>query len=174
MKHVIVIPANWFQIGKKVTIRVSGTIGMVVLVAGLLAMPGCTAGRVISGTGVPVTVSAEGKLAIQARAIIAASEGVLSATEVAVNAKLLTQEQGLVVAKVTQQIGVAGGRLATVLRLYDTATGGAKEEAANEAKKILTDMSASVTGLPDAARAALANPMKTLLDLVGTLRSAIQ
>ena len=144
------------------------------IVSLLLTAPGCTAGRVISGTSIPATVSTEGKLAIQARAVVAASEGVLSATEAAVNAKLLTPAQGLPVAQATQQVGKMGERLAVVLRLYDTATGGAKAEAANEAKKLLTDMSSSMTSLPEAVRAAVASPIQTMLNLVGTLRSAIQ
>jgi len=143
------------------------------LVLSLVSATACTAGRVISGSGIPATVSTEGKLAIQARAVIAASEGVLAATEAAVNAKLLTPAQGLPVAQATQQVGKMGDRLAVVLRIYESATGGARAQAATEAIKLLTDMAGSMTSLPDAVRGVVAAPLASMLELVAGLKSAL-
>lgn len=147
---------------------------VLLFVVGIVA-PGCTAGRVISGTSLPATMSTEGKLAVQGRAVLAASEGILTATEAAVNAKVLTPQQALPVAQATRQIGLMGERLAAALRVLDAITSAreARDAAAKDAAAILADMSGAVTALPDTTRAALSSPVGTFMKAVAAVRALL-
>ena len=142
------------------------------IVTVLFGAPGCTAGRVISGQGIPANVSPEGKLAIQGRAVVAACEGVLTATDAAVTAKALTPPQAIPVAQACRQVGLLGQRLATVLRVLDAgnAGSGTVTAALTEAKGILTEMTDALTTLPATTLSTLSGPVGQFSGAITTLR----
>lgn len=148
---------------------------LVVAMAIATSLSGCASTGVLTGSAIPASVSQEGRYAIQARAVIATADGILTATEAAVNAKLMTQQQGLLVAQTTRQLGIFGQRLATVLRVMDAAntTLAVKAEAVAEAQTLLNSMSSAVTAIPVAIRSVLAEPVGSFTYAVDSLRSLL-
>jgi len=146
----------------------------VAIVTLLFGAPGCTAGRVISGQGIPSTVSTEGRLAIQGRAVVAACDGILTATDAAVTAKALTPQLALPVAQACRQVGLMGQQLATALRTLDTnalATGA--PVALADALALLTQMSDAVSALPQATRSLVTDSVGAFFGALTTLRGML-
>jgi hypothetical protein len=118
----------------------------------------------LSGCAATAMRSHEGRLAVQASAVILAAEGVLSGTEAAVEAQVLTPAQALPVARVAYSLGVLGQQLAGVLRVLDslTASGAEKATASREAAALLGQMEQAVATIGTVPRAALRPQVVTL------------
>ena len=140
-----------------------------------LIVSGCTTGRVISGQDIPPTVSTEGKLAIQGRAVVAACEGILNATDAAVTAKVLTTAQALPVGQACRQVGLMGQKLATALRVLDAVKTVTAETTAatTDAKGFLTAMSDAITALPQSTRSIIIDAVGAFFSAISSLRGML-
>lgn len=154
----------------------SWRLGAAIAIATALSfLSGCATTGVITGQSIPENVSTEGKLAIQGRAVVAACDGILSATDAAVTSKLLTPSQALPVAQACRQVGLMGQRLASALRLLDAAStvNEVRQAAGVEAKGLLAQMSDVVTALPAATRSILNDTVGAFSSAVSALRGML-
>lgn len=138
-----------------------------------LTVSGCAATRVLTGQAISADVSTEGRLAIQARGIVLAMDGLLTATERLVESKVLTPQQALPVAQASEKVGQLGQKLATTLRVVDVANGGAKEAAIHEATGLLTSLTETVSTIPMTTRSLLSGGVETVLGLMAQLRASL-